>query len=302
MITSRKASRAWVGRGPSTGTRFVLLLICSLALMVLDHRENHLRTIRRTLSVAVYPIQILVDLPFSTWHWAAESLSGRAELLEQNRSLQRNQLELEVRLQRLAAVEAENARLRAMMGSSAKVADRVQVAEILSVDLDPYRHRITLNKGVTAGAYQGQALLDANGVVGQITLANTRSSEAILISDADHAMPVAVNRNGLRTIAVGSGDIQVIKLPFLPNNADIEVGDLLVSSGLGGAFPAGYPVATVTQVVPQPGQSFASVLAKPAAALDRHREVLLVWFGGTQPPADAEQASEADSNLAEATP
>jgi len=266
-------------RGPSLGTRLLLLGGLALVLMVLDHREGHLQTIRNTLSVAVHPIRLLVALPFSAYEWLGTTLGDRSTLLRENARLKEERRDASVRLQRFEAVQAENTRLRAMMGSSKKVADRIIVAEILSVDLDPYRHLIVLDRGTRAGAFQGQALLDANGIVGQITRAQPLSSEAILISDPGHATPVEVNRNGLRTIAVGTGDIDRLSLPFLANNADIQEGDLLVSSGLGGAFPSGYPVAEVTAVKRNPGQPFAEISARPAAALNRNRELLLVWFG-----------------------
>jgi rod shape-determining protein MreC len=257
--------------------RFFLLSIACLSLMVLDHRQSHLMRIRDGLAVVVYPIRALVDLPFYAWRWAGRSLTERGKLLDENDRLRRDQLDLNVRLQRLAALEAENARLRAMMDASARVADRVLVAEILSVDLDPYRHRFAINKGLSDDVYVGQALLDANGVVGQIVRAEPLMAEAVLISDADHALPVTVNRSGLRTIAVGTGEPNRLSLPYLTNNADIQPGDLLVSSGLGGAFPAGYPVGTVVSVDRRPGQPFALVSAEPAAALARAQEVLLIW-------------------------
>ena len=272
-----RASNGGTGRYPSLGLRFLLLCAFSIALMVLDHRDNHLNRIRDGLSVVVYPIRAAVDLPFFVSRWATRSLTDRSELLEENEQLKRQQLNFNVRLQRLAALEAENARLRAMMESSAKVADRVLVAEVLSVDLDPYRHRFAINKGLSDGVYVGQALLDAGGVVGQVVRAEPLNSVAVMISDADHALPVRVNRNGLRTVALGTGDLDQLRLPYLPNNADIRVGDLLVSSGLGGGFPADYPVAQVTRVERVPGQSFANITAQPTAALDRDREVLLVW-------------------------
>ncbi|MEO1576796.1 MAG: rod shape-determining protein MreC, partial [Pseudomonadota bacterium] len=175
---------------------------------------------------------------------------------------------------------AENARLRTLMESTAKVADRVLISEILHVDLHPNRHRIAIDKGSRDGAFQGQALLDAHGIVGQITHVGPFDAEAILLSDPDHALPVEILRNGLRTIAVGSGEAGVIKLPFLPNNADIRTGDRLVSSGMGGVFPRGYPVGQVNAVTFDPHQPFASIAATPAAALDRDREVLLVWSDG----------------------
>ena len=264
-------------RGPSLGVRFFLLALACLSLMVLDHRQSHLARVRQGLAVIVYPIRALVDLPFYAWRWGDRTFTERGKLLDENDRLRREQLDLNVRLQRLAALEAENARLRAMMEASARVADRVLVAEILSVDLDPYRHRFAINKGLEDEVYVGQALLDANGVVGQIVRAEPLAAEAVLISDADHALPVTVNRNGLRTIAVGTGEPDRLSLPYLTNNADIQPGDLLVSSGLGGAFPAGYPVGTVVSVDRRPGLPFARVSAQPAAALARAREVLLIW-------------------------
>lgn len=281
-------------RGPSLGLRFFLLSLVCLSLMILDHRQSHLGRIRQGLAVLVYPVRALVDLPFYAWRWGDRALTERAKLLDENDRLRREQLDLNVRLQRLAALEAENARLRAMMDASARIADRVLVAEILSVDLDPYRHRFAINKGLEDEVYVGQALLDANGVVGQVVRAEPLVAEAVLISDADHALPVTVNRNGLRTIAVGTGEPDRLSLPYLTNNADVRPGDLLVSSGLGGTFPAGYPVGTLVSVDRQPGQPFAQVSAKPAAALARAREVLLVWNERS------DSSSERSPSLAEA--
>ena len=278
----------------SLGARFLLLSVVSLALMVLDHRDDHLSRLRQAFSVLVYPIQMSVNLPFKAWQWASISLADRAELLSENAELKAEQLSYNVRLQRMAALEAENTRLRAILDSSARVGDRVLVAQILAVDLDPYRQRFWINRGLGDGVFVGQALLDANGVAGQIVRVEPFTSEAVLISDADHAVPVSVNRNGLRTIVVGTGDSGRLSLPYLTNSADIVPGDLLVSSGLGGVFPSGYPVGWVLDVHRRPGQSFAEVIAEPAAELDRDREVLLVWT-----PEDIEQKDEPTS-LAEA--
>ena len=269
-----------IGRGSgSLGVRCLLLSIVACTAMVVDRRTPYLESVRDILSFAVYPVQLAVDTPPRAWRWAAESLAERAALLEENRRLKRELLHTNARLQRLAALESENARLRELLDSTAQVTDRVLVAEILAVDLDPYRQRFNINRGSLDGAYVGQALLDANGVVGQLVDVAPLTAEAVLITDADHAVPVIVNRNGLRTIAVGTGDTARLRLPYLTNSADIEVGDLLLSSGLGGVFPAGYPVGRVIEVRRRPGQSFADVIAEPAAALDRDREVLLVWTG-----------------------
>ena len=269
-------------RGPSLGTRMVLLALLSVCLIYLDYQQGHLQTVRRALSVAVYPIRVLVDMPSATFGWARERLAERDRLVTENRELRLESLRQRARLQQLIALEVENARLRSLMESPARLANRVQVAEILAVDLDPYRHRIALNRGEQAGVYEGQALLDADGIVGQVIRVNPLGAEAILISDPSHATPVELSRNGLRTVALGVGDVTRMELPFLPNSADIRVGDLLTSSGLGDAFPAGYPVARVTRVERRPGEPFAHVEAEPTAALNRTRQVLLVWEGGEQ--------------------
>ena len=193
-------------RGPSLGMRLVLLAVASVLLMVLDHQRDAMRSVRAGLSVAVYPIQVLVDLPFRVASWTTESFSTRTRLIAENRRLRAESLESRVRLQRLAALEAENSRLRALLDSTPAVADRILVARILSVDLDPFRHRLVIDKGARQDVYEGQAMLDADGIVGQVTRVGPISAEAILISDPGHATPVEVNRNGLRTIALGTGD------------------------------------------------------------------------------------------------
>lgn len=286
--------------GFSMGARFLLLAIACIALMLLDRREQHLVRVRQALSVAVYPVRVLVDLPFRTWHSVRDTLAARDALIEENRRFRRERLETESRLQRLESLERENARLRELLDSTARVASRTLVAEILAVDLDPYRQRFDLNRGLVDGVYVGQALIDAQGVVGQVVRVGPLTSEAVLITDADHAVPVSVNRNGLRTIAVGTGDSGRLRLPYLTNNANIAVGDLLISSGLGGVFPPGYPVARVLEVKLRPDQPFAEIIAEPASSLDRDREVLLVWNepdqgAPTDPPGASETAAAAAS-------
>jgi rod shape-determining protein MreC len=271
--------------------RFLLLAIVCVALMMLDRREQHLVRVRQALSVVVYPVRVAVDLPFRAWQSVRDRLAEREALIAENRQFKRERLETEFRLQRLAVLETENARLRELLDSTARVGSRALVAEILAVDLDPYRQRFDLNRGLVDGVYVGQALIDAQGVVGQVVRVGPLTSEAVLITDADHAVPVSVNRNGLRTIAVGTGDSTRLSLPYLTNNADIEVGDLLVSSGLGGVFPAGYPVGRVVEVRRQPDQAFSEVIAEPVSALDRDREVLLVWDAVDGAPRDQETAS-----------
>ena len=283
--------------GFSMGARFLLLAIVCIALMLLDRRDQHLGRVRQALSVVVYPVRVVVDLPFSTWANLSDTFAEREAMIAENRQFRRERLETESRLQRLAALEAENARLRELLDSTARIGNRALVAEILAVDLDPYRQRFDLNRGLVDGVYVGQALIDAQGVVGQVVRVGPLTSEAVLITDADHAVPVSVNRNGVRTIAVGTGDSSRLRLPYLTNNADVMVGDLLISSGLGGVFPAGYPVGRVLDVQRRPDQAFAEIVAEPVSSLDRDREVLLVWNAADEAPraSEAAAASVADA-------
>ena len=264
-------------RGTTSGLRLTLICILSLILMVLDHQNQHLVKIREALSVVVYPVQAVINAPFALGRWADENFSTRSRLIDENQGLHQEVLMQGARLQRMIALEAENVRLRALLDSTAKVADRVLIAEIVSVDMNPFRHTILINKGGRDGVYVGQALIDAAGIVGQVTRQQPFAAEAMLVTDADHALPVEIARNQLRTIAMGTGDINRLALPFLPRNADVQAGDLLVSSGLGRAFPAGYPVGTIVDIRSKAGQPFLEVDAEPSAALNRIREVLLIW-------------------------
>jgi len=243
----------------------------------MDHRYKSLESVRDALSVIVYPIQMSVELPGSISDWFSESLASRRALQEEVDSLRTQQVIQKAQMQKLASLEVENIRLRELLDSSFEIGERVLIAELMSVNLDPYKHQIVINRGELHNVYPGQPLVDANGVMGQIVHAGPYTSTAILITDTSHAIPIQVNRNGLRSIALGSGAINRLDLPYIPNSADIKAGDLLTTSGLGGRFPPGYPVATVVTVEHDPGNAFAKVIATPLAHLDRSREVLLVW-------------------------
>ncbi|MDP6435628.1 MAG: rod shape-determining protein MreC [Gammaproteobacteria bacterium] len=289
-------------RTASPGLRLILLCILSITLMVLDHRNEHLVGVRKALSVALYPVQLLVSAPFDISNSVSESLATRTQLQEDNKRLRQEALIRSARLQRMAALEAENARLRALLDSTVIVGDEILIAEIVSVDMNPFRNMLVINKGGSDGVYIGQALIDADGIVGQITRDRHYSAEAMLVTDVDHALPVELARNRLRTIAVGTGELDRLSLPFLPLNADVQVGDLLVSSGLGGTFPPGYPVGVVRDVRKVTGQPFLEIDAEPAAALNRIREVLLIRPGGRDPFADPESTRVADEPAADSAP
>ncbi len=252
-------------------------VLLSLTLLVLDHRYHHLQQLRSALAFVTYPLHLLADLPFTASRWFSETTSSRDTLLEQNRELRDENLRLRAELQKYESLQAENMRLRDLVDSSFKVGDRVLVAELSSVDLDPYKQQVIINKGGVSGVFEGQPVLDANAVMGQVTNVTPLESTVLLITDTSHALPVQVLRNGLRTIALGTGRIDALKLPYLPTNSDITEGDLLVTSGLGGKFPPGYPVATVTRIDRSPDAPFSTIIAQPSAHLDRSREVLLVW-------------------------
>jgi len=259
------------------GVRFLVLAGLSIILLVVDHRGDHLDIVRRAVGATVYPLRLLVDAPVSAWRWISQATSSRNELQLENSRLNAERLLTYSRLQRYAALQAENSRLRAMLDATEDVPIQVRVAKIMSVSANPFRHVLVINKGSRDGVYDGQAMLDAHGIIGQIIDTGLMSAQGILISDPDHALPVEVNRNGLRTIAVGTGQYDRLDLPFLANNADIKEGDLLVTSGLGGKFPAGYPVAVVETVTRIPQEPFADVSATPEAALNQVRELMLIW-------------------------
>jgi rod shape-determining protein MreC len=258
--------------------RCVLFCLLALALIIVDKRYDHLGKIRRLLSVVAYPVQVAVASPFEGWNWFRDSVTTRDALRSDKAKLEAELRVAQFRLQRYEALEAETQRLRALRDNTAGSTDRFVVGDVMNVDLDAFRERVLVDKGAGDGIYVGQAVLDSGGVFGQVARVGQLTSEVILVSDAAHAIPVQINRNGLRTVAVGTGDTNRLKLPYLPTSADVVAGDLLVTSGLGGGFPAGYPVGTVAEVKRDPAQSLADVDVKPAAALDRSKELLFVWL------------------------
>jgi rod shape-determining protein MreC len=255
----------------------LLAIFVILSLVTADLRYNRMATTRSLLDTLGAPIYWLADLPLRFRDWGEEHVQSRADMLEENERLGRENLVLQGRSQQMAALQAENVRLRALLNSTAMLRDDVLVAELIGVSPDPVRHLLVLNKGTLDGVYVGQALIDANGLMGQIVEVSPASSRALLITDATHSIPVQVNRNGVRAIAEGTGSLGALEVRHVSATTDIQVGDLLETYGLGGRFPGGYPVAVVTQIERDPGKMFAHVLARPSAALDRSRHVLLIF-------------------------
>jgi rod shape-determining protein MreC len=274
-------------RGPSPGFRFTLYAILSFVVMFLDQRHGWMEQARYILQAAAYPVQLAVSSPTNAWSWFQESLETRDVLRAENERLKEQDRLLSIRSMRYEALARENGELRGLRDALPPVADKWLAAEIINIEINSLRQRVLINRGTGNGVFKGQALLDDKGVIGQTTHVGPWSAEAILITDPEHAIPVVIERTGLRTIAVGAGDSVSLALPYLPGNADVVSGDLLLTSGLGGVFPAGYPVGRVTEVHRDAVQPLAQVRAIPFASVETDSEVVLVWFRADHPAAPA---------------
>ena len=258
--------------------------------MYLDQRQHYLERVRYVLQAAAYPIQLAVNSPPAAWDWVRDSFASRERLQAENERLRTRQRDLELRAMRYEALAHENAELRGLRAALPPIADRWLPAEVVTVQLSSLRQRLLINRGALNGVFKAQAVLDDRGLIGQTMHVGPWSAEIILITDPEHAVPVRIERTGLRTIAVGAGDATSLALPYLPANADIQRGDLLVTSGLGGVFPGGYPVGRVTEVHRDAVQPLAHVRAAPLAHVDTDSEVMLVWFRLDRPAAPAATA------------
>ncbi|MBK6738310.1 MAG: rod shape-determining protein MreC [Haliea sp.] len=257
--------------------RVLLAAVIVVGLIVADLHYNKLQAARAMLDTLASPIFWIANLPTRLGEWSTTHIQSRSQLLEENERLRRENLVLQGRSQQMASLQGENVRLRKLLNSSALLRDDVLVAELVGVSPDPERLQLVLNKGERDGVFVGQPLIDADGLMGQIVEVSSGTSRALLITDVTHSVPVQVNRNGVRAIAEGTGELGSLEVRHVSSTTDIQKGDLLVTSGLGGRFPEGYPVAVVTEVERDLGEPFARVLAVPSAALDRTRHVLLVF-------------------------
>ncbi|MBN8104665.1 rod shape-determining protein MreC [Vibrio vulnificus] len=265
------------GRGPSLQLRLFFAVIASASLMLADGRLDAFSGVRYFLNSLVAPIQYTANLPRSMFDGVYERFSTRQSLLEGNQNLKREVLRLRSDLLLLEQYKEENQRLRKLLGSSFVRDEKKMVAEVMAVDTSPYRHQVVIDKGGIDGVYIGQPVLNEKGIVGQITFVAAHNSRVLLLSDAKNAIPVQVVRNDIRVIASGNGSIDEIQLEHIPTSTDIQVDDLLVTSGLGGVYPEGYPVAYVTSVEHDTRREFAAIKAKPVVEFDRLRYLLLVW-------------------------
>jgi len=295
-------SRPIYGRGPSPGLRFTVCALLSLTLMYMDQRQRWSERIRFGLEAAAYPVQVAVNSPQAAWHWLTDSFATRTNLRLSNLQLQHKVNDLEIAQLRLQSLEQENAQLRELHAALPPLAKHWLIAEIIGVEAVPLRQRLIINKGAHDGVHVNQPVVDGRGVLGQVVHVGPWSAEVILITDPEHALPVQISRNELRTIAVGSGSADELLLPYLAVNSDVKSGDLLVSSGLGGVFPAGYPVGRVIGVRRETNQLLAQVRAEPLGRVASSREVMLIDFDPKHPAAPPTASTLAAALNPEAPP
>jgi rod shape-determining protein MreC len=264
---------------PSNWLSLALVVLTSLTVLAIDYRTRLMMPVRAGLSVVVTPVHWVAQVPVRV----SRAIDGMLST-DENETLAYDRLyqeysNLKAELLRMRSLESENASLRELLQASARLPDSVEMAELLEVGLEPYRHRVVINRGISSGVYVGQPVIDSEGVMGQVTDVMPMQSVVMLITDLGHAIPVRVERSGLRTVAYGSGSSDELRIPYMTQNSDVRVGDTLLSSGLGGRFPEGYPVAVVQQIQVVTGEAFLSVTAKPVARVDKARHVLLLSSG-----------------------
>lgn len=263
--------------GTVAGTlRLLAYLALALVLMVLDHRNGWTWRVRYATAVVVEPLYRLAGAPSAGMHALATAFSERQALTEQNQRLREDLLLANAKLNRMASVAEQNQRLKELLDTQHSLELNVQLARVVGVDLGPAEHRLMIGSGANNGVKVGQPVIDARGVMGQVIHVLPSTAVVMLVTDPAHALPVTIERTGLRTIAYGARDGNGLILPDIPMAADVQPGDRLLTSGLGGRFPSGFPVGTITRVQPSATGMFLEATATPAADIDRSEDVLLL--------------------------
>ena len=276
MAIARNDTATLFAEGTASTLRLIVYLAFAALLMILDHRGAYLETLRRVAGAIIEPVYRIAAFPADVARATRTAVVSQDTLAKENRELRDALLLAQARLNRLDALVAQNARLKDLLDAQNTLGLSVQLARLVDVDLDPFRPRVVLNVGEHQGVTVGQPVIDAHGIMGQIVEVLSNTSVAMLITDPTHAIPVMVERSGLRTIAYGTGAIDRLELPNIPISADVQVGDRLVTSGLGGRFPAGFPVGEILSISTDSSSLFAAAQARPSAALDRSGDVLLL--------------------------
>ena len=287
-------------RGPSLNIRLILALVMSVALIIADTRFDMFQSSRVYMNSLMSPLQYLANLPSVLLNVSAQRLTSHEDLVDENQRLTNQVLLMSERMQRFDVLQAENDQLRALLDTPSKTGMRKKVSELMAVETSPFSQQIVLNKGALDDVYLSQSVLDDRGIVGQVSEVGTTNSRVILITDVTHAVPVRSVRNNIRFIASGTGSLDELLLEHVPHSVDVEVGDMLVTSGLGHAFPEGYPVAQVSKVTRDESRPFAIVVAKPVARLDRLRYLLLLWPEGTDDPQEIDAVTEDEASVEDA--
>ncbi len=278
-------------RGPSLYNRLIIVLVVSMLAIVVESKVDQVKTFRAFLTSFVSPVQYLADMPGEVLNWSANRFASRQKMLEENDRLTTQLTLLNGELQRLALLKFENDNLRQLLAAPVKNDMYKIVAELMSIDNNPYSHQIVIDKGALNAVYPGQAVIDSTGIIGQIVEVGTANSRALLITDTSHAIPVRVGRTNFMSIAAGTGDYFELQLQHVPHSADVREGDLISSSGLGNVFPKGYPVGVVKTVISDESQPFKQVLVSPSANMGRLKFLLLLWPVDKKPE-DAFSADE----------
>ncbi len=282
-------------RGPSLNNRLALALAMSVLLIFIDHKLDGFNSTRVYLNSLMSPLQYLANLPSLMLSESAQRLTSQQQLLAENERLKNEVLKMSERLQRFDVLQSENEQLRKLLKAPVKTEMRKMVAELMAVDNNPYSQQIVINKGAIDGVYLSQSVLDDRGIVGQVMEVGTTNSRVLLISDVTHAIPVRSVRNNIRYIASGTGSLDELYLEHVPHSVDVQVGDLLITSGLGNVFPEGYPVARVKTVVRDESRPFATVTAQPLARLNRLKYLLLLWPQDDTEMPDSEPQDTSDA-------
>ena len=267
---------AFFARGPSPFARLMFFSLLSIALMATDARLQYLTSLRQTLIALIHPLQILANTPSQFYRNIGEYFTTHHQLLDENQQLKLRVLSQNITLQRLNTLTLENNHLRQLLDANKALLQTSTLAEIMHVGRDPFTRKVIVNRGDADQILAGVAVVDESGVIGQVTRTYPLSSEVTLITDKSLAIPVQVERNGLRAIAFGHGRDNTLDLPYLPTNVDIRRGDTLVTSGIDGVYPAGLAVATVSQIEITPDSPFARIVCVPKGGVENHRQVLLV--------------------------
>ena len=273
-------------RGPSPLARLTFFTIAAIALMIADHRFRALETVRLSLSVLAHPVQELAAFPSQALGRIADYFASQERLLRENQELKVKVLEQSAAAQEARLLRAEQAHLLAMSPGKSRYAEGGKLAEVLYSARNPFTRKVVIDKGLKDSVAAGMPVIDGEGVVGQVTNVGTFTSEVTLVTEKDQSVPVMLVRNGLRAIAVGSGKDGSIDVPFMPVSADIQNGDVFVTSGIDGTYPPGLLVAQVTSVEKNAAYVFAKIVARPAAGVENHRYVMILPIPepGAAPP------------------